>query len=74
MSKFSGQGITVPSAFVAGAADWGIFQSPGAFERMPKVCTDMRLCQTLAGAGHWVQQEQALAVNHLLLQFLRDTR
>lgn len=74
LSKFSGQGITVPSAFVAGAADWGIFQSPGAFERMPKVCTDMRLCQTLAGAGHWVQQEQALAVNHLLLQFLRDTR
>jgi hypothetical protein len=33
----------------------------------------MRLCQTLPGAGHWVQQEQAQAVNALLLQFFTDT-
>ncbi len=73
LSKFSGQVITVPSAFVAGASDWGVYQSPGAFERMQVNCRDMRFCQTLAGAGHWVQQEQSQAVNALLLQFLSET-
>jgi pimeloyl-ACP methyl ester carboxylesterase len=71
LSQFSGQRITVPSGFVAGAADWGVYQSPGAYERMQQSCTDMRFCQTLPSAGHWVQQEQAQAVNALLLQFLK---
>ncbi len=74
LSQFSGQSIRVPSAFIAGQADWGVYQSPGAFEKMQAVCTDMRLCQRIAGAGHWVQQEQSQSVNQCLLQFLSDTR
>ncbi|WP_297725921.1 alpha/beta hydrolase [Limnohabitans sp. Rim8] len=70
LSRFSGQRIIVPSAYIAGAADWGIYQSPGAFERMQNVCTQLRICQILPGAGHWVQQEQAEAVNQLLLEFV----
>ncbi len=70
LSRFSGQRIHVPSAYIAGAADWGIHQSPGALERMQSVCADMRLCKLLPGAGHWVQQEQAQAVNQCLLEFL----
>ena len=70
LSQFSGQQIRVPSAFIAGAADWGVYQSPGAFEKMQRVCSDMRFCQILQGAGHWVQQEQAQQVNQLLLKFL----
>jgi len=70
LSRFSGQRITVPSAYIAGAADWGIYQSPGAFERMQSVCTQLRICQILPGAGHWVQQEQVEAVNRLLLEFV----
>jgi len=73
LSRFSGQRIHVPSAYIAGAADWGIHQSPGAFERMQSVCTDMRFCKLLPGAGHWVQQEQAQAVNQCLLEFLAAT-
>lgn len=70
LSRFSGQRITVPSAYIAGAADWGIYQSPGAFERMQSACTNLRICQILPDAGHWVQQEQAAAVNQLLLEFV----
>ena len=70
LSLFSGKRITVPSAYIAGAADWGIYQSPGAFERMQSVCTQLRICQILPGAGHWVQQEQVEAVNRLLLEFV----
>ncbi|NBX56430.1 MAG: alpha/beta fold hydrolase [Betaproteobacteria bacterium] len=73
LSAFDGQRIEVPSAFIAGAADWGVYQFPGAFEKMQSVaCVNMRLCQLVPQAGHWVQQEQAQAVNQLLLTFLGD--
>ena len=67
--------IDVPSMYIAGAADWGIYQFPGAFERMQReVCTDLRGCHLIPGAGHWVQQEQPAVVNELLLGFLGTIR
>jgi pimeloyl-ACP methyl ester carboxylesterase len=69
---FSGRTIDVPSCFISGKSDWGVFQAPGAFERMQeKVCTRMLACHLVDGAGHWVQQEQPEAVVRLLLAFLR---
>jgi pimeloyl-ACP methyl ester carboxylesterase len=62
----------VPSLFIAGAADWGVYQKPGEFERMQRqACTRMRGCHLVPGAGHWVQQEQPEAVTRLLLDFLK---
>ena len=41
-------------------SDWGVYQRPGAVERMQDTaCTRMVGCHLLEGAGHWVQQEQA---------------
>ena len=69
---FAGRTIDVPSCFISGAADWGVFQSPGAYERMrDEVCSHMLGCHLLSGAGHWVQQEQPARVTELLLEFLR---
>jgi pimeloyl-ACP methyl ester carboxylesterase len=69
---FDGAAIRVPSCYLAGAADWGIHQSPGAFERMQReACARMLAVQLVPGAGHWVQQEQPEATNRLLLDFLR---
>jgi len=69
---FSGRTIDQPSCFIAGRSDWGVHQSPGAFERMQrKACTRMLACHLVDGAGHWVQQEQPEAVVHLLVDFLR---
>ncbi|MDR3529390.1 MAG: alpha/beta hydrolase [Rhodopila sp.] len=71
LQVFSGRSIDVPSMFVAGRSDWGIYQSPGAIERMQtNVCTQMRGCHMLDGAGHWVQQEKPDDVISLLLPFL----
>jgi pimeloyl-ACP methyl ester carboxylesterase len=71
---FSGLRIAVPSLFLAGAADWGIHQFPGALRRMQaEACTDMRGVHLVPGAGHWVQQEQPEAVIRHLLDFLRAT-
>ena len=73
LAQFSGQTINVPSAFIAGVSDWGIYQVPGAFEKMQtSACTDMRFCDLIPGAGHWVQQEQAQRVTARLLDFLHQ--
>ncbi len=72
LQVFSGRSIDVPSMFVAGASDWGVYQTFGAFERMQTSgCTRMESCNLLQGAGHWVQQEKADGVTTLLLTFLR---
>jgi len=60
---FSGRQIDVPSWFIAGLSDWGIYQKPGEYEMMQQnACSDFRGSTVLPGAGHWVQQEQPTAV------------
>lgn len=71
LEVFAGRSIDVPSCFISGAADWGIYQAPGALERMQgKACTRMVPVTLIQGAGHWVQQEQPDAVVRCLLGFL----
>jgi len=71
LQTWSGRTIDVPSCFIAGTQDWGTYQRPGVLEIMRKIaCTDMLGCHLVAGAGHWVQQEQPEEVIRLLLQFL----
>jgi len=69
---FAGRTIDVPACFIAGRSDWGIYQKPRDLELMQqRACTQLRVCQLLEGAGHWVQQEQPEKVAALLLEFLR---
>lgn len=71
MLLFAGKTITVPSCFMAGASDWGIYQSPGAFEAMQsRACSDMRSCDLIPGAGHWLELEEPQIVIEKLLGFL----
>jgi pimeloyl-ACP methyl ester carboxylesterase len=71
LQVFSGRTIDVPSSFIAGKSDWGVYQKPGDFEKMQNsVCTQMLGCHLVDGAGHWVQQEQPERVSELLLRFL----
>ena len=71
---FAGRTIDVPSMFIGGKSDWGVYQRAGAFENMQKTaCTKMVGAHLVDGAGHWVQQEQPERVTQLLLQFLKDT-
>jgi pimeloyl-ACP methyl ester carboxylesterase len=73
MQTFSGRSIDVPSMFIAGKSDWGVYQTPGAVDRMQKnACTRMVGFHLVEGAGHWVQQEQPEQVGKLLVQFLRS--
>jgi len=70
---FAGRTIDVPSIFIGGKSDWGVYQTPGALEAMrDKVCTHFLGVRLIDGAGHWVQQEQPEGVNEVLLHFLRQ--
>jgi pimeloyl-ACP methyl ester carboxylesterase len=71
---FAGARIEVPACYIAGASDWGIHQKPGELQRMQEsVCSQYRGTHLIAGAGHWVQQEQPAETNRLLLDFLAGT-
>ena len=73
MHTFSGRSIEVPSQYIAGKSDWGVYQTPGAVDKMrTSACTHMVGFHLLDGAGHWVQQEQPERVSALLVQFLRE--
>jgi pimeloyl-ACP methyl ester carboxylesterase len=73
LGVFAGRTVDVPSMFIAGRSDWGIYQVPGAIERMQEsACTRMLGCHLLDGAGHWVQQELPERVSELLIEFLRE--
>ncbi|HXA66486.1 MAG TPA: alpha/beta hydrolase [Bryobacteraceae bacterium] len=72
LQTFSGRSIDVPSCFISGKSDWGVYQTAGAVERMRNsACTKMEGFHLVDGAGHWVQQEQHEEVARLLLDFLR---
>ncbi|MFI4997750.1 MAG: alpha/beta fold hydrolase [Hyphomicrobiales bacterium] len=72
LQLFSGRRIDVPSIFIAGKSDWGIYQVPGSIERMQEsACTQTRGVHLVEAAGHWVQQEQPQRVVELIIEFLR---
>jgi pimeloyl-ACP methyl ester carboxylesterase len=72
LQTFSGRTIDVPSCFISGKSDWGVYQTAGAVEKMRNsACTKMEGFHLVDGAGHWVQQEQHEEVARLLLEFLR---
>ena len=63
LGLFGGLPMQAPMAFIAGAQDWGVRQTPGALEAMEaRASSDYRGTHLIDGAGHWVQQEQPEAV------------
>ncbi|NOU06710.1 MAG: alpha/beta fold hydrolase [Hyphomicrobiaceae bacterium] len=75
LKTFAGTKITIPTCFIAGASDWGIYQKPGDFEAMQTTaCTKFSGAHIIQGAGHWVQQEQPDAVISALSAFLAAHR
>jgi pimeloyl-ACP methyl ester carboxylesterase len=70
---FAGRTLDVPSMFIGGKSDWGVYQNPGALERLERTIATRYLGTHLVdGAGHWVQQEQPEAVSKVLLEFLHS--
>lgn len=72
LQLFAGRTIDVPSTFIGGKSDWGVYQNPGALQRLETtLTTKYQGTHLVDGAGHWVQQEQPAVVSRHLLEFLR---
>ena len=64
--------ITPPACFIAGSRDAVLRFVPEVdrVEYMKRWLDDLRMCEIIDGAGHWIQQERPEAVNRILLEFL----
>ncbi len=69
---FAGRTIDVPSLFLSGKSDWGVYQRAGSLDNMKRSCTKFEGVELIDGAGHWVQQEKAAQVADRLTTFLRS--
>ncbi|KAF9817035.1 hypothetical protein IEO21_03709 [Rhodonia placenta] len=77
LALFAERRIDVPAMFLSGEKDWGMFQLPGAMEKMKRrACSRMddEDVVVIEGAGHWVQQEQPEMVVHHIRRFLHKVR
>ena len=68
---FAGRTIDVPSLFLSGKSDWGVYQRAGSLDNMKRACTKFEGVELIDGAGHWVQQERAAQVADRLVAFVR---
>ncbi|KAF7718783.1 Epoxide hydrolase [Penicillium ucsense] len=73
---FAGKKIECPCAFISGKQDWGIYQVPGALEKMTRgeVCSAFRILRLLDGVGHWVPQEAPDAVVQTIIDLVEELR
>jgi pimeloyl-ACP methyl ester carboxylesterase len=75
LNGFSGRTIDVPSCYIAGARDWAVYQTPGAFESMQRgACSRLLGVHRVDSAGHSVAEEQPQQVSKLILDFLRRAK
>jgi pimeloyl-ACP methyl ester carboxylesterase len=66
-----GAKLIQPTVFIAGERDLVLKLAPDDVKAMPTNALNFKGQHTLAGAGHWVQQERPAEVNALLQEFLR---
>ena len=63
--------ISIPSLFIAGEADWGIYQKPGELEKMESLFfNNYAGTKIIKKAGHWVQQEKPTETFKEIISFL----
>jgi pimeloyl-ACP methyl ester carboxylesterase len=73
-APWQGAQIHQPSLFIAGSKDSVVTGLIGAkrVADMERVLPNLRQKLIVEGAGHWIQQERADAVNAVLIEFLRE--
>ncbi len=71
-APFLGSTINQPSFYMGGSTDLIAGNTPEAISSMQQALGDLRHCEIIEGAGHWLQQERPLEVNKALLNFINS--
>ena len=74
LKAFSARTIDAPACYIGGDRDWATYQSPGAFEGMRHVCSQLVSVRLIDQAGHSLMEERPQQVNEALLDFLGKTQ
>lgn len=73
LALFAGRQVECPTLFVAGEGDWAAFQAAGAIDAMSaRLAREPITPHFVAGAGHWLQQEQPVMLADMLVAFLTE--
>ncbi len=71
LAAWNGLPLRQPSLWLVGERDASAVWLADAIAAYPQTLPGLRGAHTLAGAGHWLQQERPDEVNALLLDWLR---
>ena len=69
-APFLGATINQPSFYMGGSTDLIAGNTPEAISAMQQALGDLRHCEIIEGAGHWLQQEHPTEVNSAMINFL----
>ncbi|MGC6398943.1 MAG: alpha/beta fold hydrolase, partial [Ilumatobacteraceae bacterium] len=69
-APFLGATINQPSFYMGGSTDLIAGNTPEAISAMQQALGDLRHCEIIEGAGHWLQQEHPTEVNSAMISFL----
>ena len=72
LAPFVGATVRQPAFYIGGELDMIAGNTPDAMGAMRDALPDLRHCELLPGAGHWIQQERPAEVTDALLWFLRS--
>ena len=72
LAPFVGATIRQPSFYMGGELDMIAGNTPDAIEAMRQALPDLRHCEIIPQAGHWIQQERPAQVTTALVDFLRS--
>jgi len=70
-APFLGSTINQPSFYMGGSTDLIAGNTPEAISGMQQALGDLRHCEIIEGAGHWLQQECSSEVNSAMISFLK---
>lgn len=74
LADIADEPLICPAMFIGGEYDVGSWWGQEAIARAPERIKNWMGSATIAGAGHWLQQEKAAETNTLVRQFLRQLR
>lgn len=69
---YHGAPLTQPALYVGGEKDGPTILGSGSISRFPETLPNLKNSIILPGIGHWIQQEDPVSTNFLLLEFLQN--
>ena len=72
LAPLAGAKVTIPALYIAGDRDFVAAVFSSSIAKQSAMVPKLRPAITLAGCGHWTQQERAPEVSAAMIDFIRS--